>query len=192
MAKQQLPRGTVGVILLFCGWLLAQERTPIPTRVSDRKQLADKGTVDEFEQSLKESGYSAIPLEPSRAGYVIVTASVGKTKLRLLCDTGAPASSLDETRNKDLKIEWKKSEFEMPGGFRGQDLAKWCKIEVLEMNSFQAHGIRLYTYGNADINKSLEWYKEPPINGVLGADVLKEYSGIVDFRAMRLYLRDRH
>jgi hypothetical protein len=154
---------------------------------------ADAKPARELEQILKERGYTAIPLERSQATYVVVVCSVRDKKLRLALDTGAPISLLDEKRTEKLKIEWEKTDdFRASGGDAGGSYTKSCRIEVMELNGFKAHGIRFYNHDLASANKALLEYKEQPIDGLLGWDVLRDYSAIIDVRALRVYLRIRN
>jgi hypothetical protein len=183
-----------GAILTSCGWVFAQAPLKPGTEGEPKtKSPADAKPAGELEQILKERGYKAIPLERSRASYVVVICSVGDKKLRLAFDTGAPVSLLDEKRTEKLKIEWEKTDdFGAPGGVAGGSYTKSCKIEVMELNGFKAHGIRFYNHDLASANKALLEYKEQPIDGLLGWDVLRDYSAIIDVRALRFYLRTRN
>jgi hypothetical protein len=182
-----------GAILTCGGWMFAQVPSKTATENEAKTKLpADAKLGGDLEQFLKERGYTAIPLERCRIGYIVVVVSVGEKKLRLMCDTGAPYCTLDEKRTKELKIDWEKSEYDVPAGVAEGDLGKTCKIEVMELNAFKAHGIRFYNQDRTYTNKFLEQYKDLPIDGILGADVLKDYSGKIDYGALRLYLRARN
>ncbi len=188
MARHRFPCMAI-VLMVFCGWSFSQEASK-PTAGPDRTQVFDNRSVGDLERFLKERGYASIPLERNHAGSIVVVVTVGETKLRLVCDTGATLSMLDEKRTKDLRIAWEKSDFDVSIG--DSDFARSCKIEVMELSAFKVHGIRFHSFDTTNGNKRLEQYKDTPIDGLLGWDVLKDYSAIIDVRALRLYLRNRH
>ncbi len=181
-----------GVILACGGWMFAQAPPKAATESESKaKPPSDAKPIAELEQFLRDRGYTAVPLERGRGGSLVVVVSIAEKRLRLLCDTGAPFSSLDEKRTKELKIEWDKAEFDMTDGSAEGNPMKVSKIDIFEINGFKAYGTRFFTYDEGTFNKGLEPYKDPPIDGIFGADILKEYSGIIDVRALRLYLRKR-
>jgi predicted aspartyl protease len=173
-----------GAALTCGGWLFAQ--APSKSAPDSEAKKADIRRVTELEQFLKERGYTAVPLKPS-AGYVVVEATIGDTKLRLMCDTGAPWSRLDEKRTKDLDIDWHESDISAPAG--QSDYSKWCRIEIMDLSGFKALATKCYNHDATTYNKALEAFNEPPLDGELGADVMLDYSAIIDSRALRLYLR---
>jgi predicted aspartyl protease len=154
---------------------------------SDAKLAPSRDLAGELERFLTNRSHSAAPLERTHGGNYVVVASVGDKKLRLVCDTGAPESTLDEKRSENLKLDWDKSEYNVVAG----DFAKSCKVEVMGLNGFEAHGIRFHSYDMTNGNKQMELYKDAPVDGLLGWDVLRDYSAIIEIRAARLYLRTR-
>jgi predicted aspartyl protease len=191
MVHRSLTYLILGTLLACWGGLVAQETPKVRTENEPpAKNPAGNTTESELERFLKERGYTGIPLERGRAGSVVVAVSVGEKRLRLVCDTGATFSMLDEKRTKELKIDWEKSEFDVPAA--ESDFAKSCKIEVVELGTFRAHGLKFHSFDTTNGNKRLEPFKDPPVDGLLGWDVLKDYSAIIDVRALRLYLRARH
>lgn len=182
-----------GAFLTCGGWLLAQAPAkPTPDDVPKTKPPVDAKPTSELDQFLKQHGYTAIPLERCRAGYTVVVVSIGAKKLRLLVDTGAIFSCLDVVRTKELKLDWKDTNRDaVAKGFPEWNAGKSCNLAVTELGEFKAEGKTFCTYDVTALNDAIKPFQDQPIDGILASDFLKEYSGIVDVRGLRLYLRSR-
>jgi hypothetical protein len=182
-----------GAILVCGGWMFAQTPSPLAIEGEPKPKLAENSRpADNLDQIMKERGYATIPLERTGAGYVVVVVSIAEKKIRLILDTGACGTCLDLERTKGLNLEWD----QLPGseafkGFPEWKMSKKCKIEIMDLNGFKAHGVEANVYNVASVNRALEAFNDRSVDGVLGEDVLRDYSAVIDVRGLRLYLKAR-
>jgi hypothetical protein len=180
--------------MLFCGgWMFAQAPPkPVAESESRIQPPADAKPAGELGQVLNDRGYTSIPLEHTNAGYLVVVVTINEKHIRLMLDTGAVATCVDIERTKHLNIDWE----QLPGtvpleGFPSWDVSKKCRIEMMDMSGFKAQGVIAHVHSLTNLNKALVLYKELPLDGVLGGDLLRYYSAIIDYQSARLYLRSR-
>src|SRR5262249_34331014 len=74
----------------------AGERGPLPREVPE----------EDLGRRLRDLGYTSVPIDRLRAGYLTVRAEVAGHALRLVLDTGSPVSALDRERTAALKLNW--------------------------------------------------------------------------------------
>jgi hypothetical protein len=208
--------GAVVLVVICCGLFLAQkvfsprrQESGQPKNEADVEQVNKVGRrikpgrakgasgyvpdverVKEVEQLMKQKGYSSIPLERVRAGYLTVQVTVAGQKLRLVLDTGAPRTVLDPERVKAANLEWKTISSDRPGGNNtGPETWELAKIDGIDFEGFKTGALEVGVHHLLDINNSLGSVGDPPVDGLLGGNVLTAYSARIDYETLRLFLR---
>ena len=165
---------------------------------SDR--LAVSGTAEPGRQTadsrpalrsiLEREGYTRVQVNRLGSGYPTVAARFDGMELSLILDTGAPRSRLDWKRLQRLREisqkppEAQKSESVVVPGSGSP-------------GSFELAGFRtreLYI-GNSDMGelntRNSQEHGDPPVDGLLGADVLEAHLAVIDYWHFELYLLGR-
>ena len=88
-----------------------------------------------------------------------------------MLDTGAPNTHLDRERAEKLGLKWKAYSPLLdqiaPGG-KGRHFL----IDAIELETYTTPKLWIYDHAMNELNPLLEQYGDPPIDGVLGGDVL--------------------
>lgn len=129
-----------------------------------------------------------VKLKLSKTLHLICQARINGIKARLLIDTGASSSciALEEQQRFDLKVDG--DSFEAVGA--GKDkmkaiLSHKCRLSV------GRHKVEPFAFTLLEmrhINATLKTQNVPPIDGILGADFLKEKKVIIDYNRMYLLI----
>jgi predicted aspartyl protease len=130
---------------------------------------------------LEKAGYIRVQAKRLTSGYIAVPVTCGKAKLSLVLDTGAAVSTLDRARTKAMSLEWK------PAGPMMPDLS-YCWTDGFEFGSFKTEKVAVLNCKLDDVNAHVTRAGEPPIDGMLGIDVLKQHSAVIDFAGARFFL----
>ncbi len=119
----------------------------------------------------------------------IVNIEINKVKGILLIDSGASRTMFDTERFKRFKSVSKTCQSPMnPSGIGGQVQAN---LTILRKIKIEKLSISNYAIGIIDlshINNMFTSFKKNPIDGVLGADMLKSHGAILNFRNNTLCL----
>ena len=127
---------------------------------------------------LKKQGYVSIPTERLETGYLAVRVRVEGKELLLLLNTGAPNTHLDRYRVRHLGLEWDEDE--------------WCGLRGLEIGDVKVGPLKVFAARDmSDVNRALKAAGDPPVDGLLGMDILRQYAAVVDEPGAALYLRKR-
>src|SRR5687768_16585134 len=117
---------TLGLGLVIGGalatWAYAAGTPPEPA-TSPSSVAAEP---DQLGRRLRDLGYASLPIDRPRAGYLTIEAEVAGRRLRLIVDTGAPCSILDQDRTAALNLVWQERRVEAARGFDLWDLNTRC------------------------------------------------------------------
>jgi hypothetical protein len=139
---------------------------------------------------LEREGYTRVQVNRLGSGYLTVAVRFDGMELSLIIDTGAPRTQLDWKRLQRLREisqkppEARKSESIVisgsgsPGSF--------------ELAGFRTRELRI---GNTDLDelntRNSQKHGDPPVDGLLGADVLDAHLAVIDYWHFELYLLGR-
>jgi Aspartyl protease len=132
-------------------------------------------------------GYVRVKLQKTLAGYLTLKARIGGKELTLMLDTGAPNTHLDRDRAEKLGLKWKDYspilDKVAPGG-KGRHFL----IDAIELEKYTSPKLWIYDHAMNELNPLLEQYGDPPIDGVLGGDVLGPGRAIINYETHELWL----
>jgi len=126
---------------------------------------------------LNKQGYVAVPLERIMDDRLCVKVEVRGKDLRLGLDTGAGHSYFDRYRVRHLGVEWNDEDY--------------CEIQGLDIAGVSSGPLHLYTFDMTSTNRALRDMNQPEIDGLLGADVLRPLSAVIDHAGGTLYIRQK-
>ena len=144
-------------------------------------------------QNIATRKYSTIPIVISQNNcYAFVDMTVEKQKCTLLIDTGASTSAIDASFVKANSIPVVDFKFEKPSFFDGSTTD--AQIAVSQSNSIGNFPLSLpLPWMVFDMTKMIQNSKPkdiPEMHGILGIDVLKQYSAIIDLPNSQMLLID--
>ncbi len=123
---------------------------------------------------LKKQGYVAVPLVQVADRLGVPVKAKGK-EILLGLDTGASHVSFDKARVSGPDFEW--------------DNANTCPIDKLEVAGIQVGPLRAHFFDMTQTNAWMEAAGERLIDGLLGAEVLRPLSAVIDHSGATLYLK---
>ncbi len=159
---------------------------------SDRPPASSSTPLVLLGKLLENDGYIRVKLDRLRSGYLAVTAMVNGKPLYLAIDTAAPNTHLDPKRTEHLKLPWELFQFtDRPDDPPPAEWERMCRVDSIEFGGFRRVRIRVGGHDHAEINHRMEFYKDRPLDGVIGADVLESGLAILDYKTYDLYLIQR-
>jgi hypothetical protein len=156
------------------------ETAPPPSNTVPARSESSPGTPG-------RPGYVRIKLQKTLAGYLTLKARIGGKELTLMLDTGAPNTHLDRERAEKLGLKWKAYspllDKVAPGGKGRQFL-----VDAIELEKYTSPKLWIYDHAMNELNPLLEQYGDPPIDGVLGGDILGPGRAIINYETHELFL----
>jgi len=149
-----------------------------------RASAADPAT-DVLRSRLEDEGYACIELTRTESGYFVVAATLEGKDLSLIVDSGAPCAHLDVARLRAAGIPWPTS----VGRTRDEVGNVLAYFKSLGIGRVSAGGVLAVADDLSHNNERMAVDGETPVDGFLGADVLRAHAAVVDLGGNRLFLR---
>ncbi|CAN5298060.1 hypothetical protein BH20VER2_BH20VER2_05420 [soil metagenome] len=134
-------------------------------------------------------GYAGIPMQVSPGYNLYVDSRLNGKRAKLLVDTGAFGTLLHHRFVRQMRVPLRDSPFNSAGvnlKNRGVQLATISRFSVGSVN------MRDKQVGVIDLEGLIRTGlldASPPVAGLLGAEILQRYNGIIDFGTRTLYLK---
>lgn len=157
------------------------------------RNVKEDDPTKSFSSLLMKRGYICVPLDKLRIGYYGIQVRINGKRVFLILDSGQPITHLDLVRTKHLQLKWNALENRAEKNVKsaGSTTDSLSTIEDLEIGDLKMGPMGVGGHDLSEVNKIVQAYADPLIDGELGSDVLAKYSAIVDFSVPELYLRPR-
>jgi len=142
-------------------------------------------TLNKF---LKSEGYSSVKLIFLETKHYLIEAKVNGIKGKFILDTGASNSCICTSLEDKFKVLSKESKEKASSANSEMTHTKISKSNAIQIGKWEDK-IDLISFDMNHINNALSQKKVPPIDGIVGADILKKSKAILDYKTNRLYLK---
>ncbi|NJB36283.1 retropepsin-like aspartic protease [Croceivirga sp. JEA036] len=140
---------------------------------------------------LKAKNYDRIPLSFTETNHFVLAAEINGITGRFILDTGASNTCLGIAKAEYFKLISEESDIKAAG-------AGSTEMETLKSTK-NAIAIGKWTYNKQDfvlfdmshVNQALLNHNALPVDGIIGADILKKGRAIIDYDKKCLYLKKR-
>ena len=138
---------------------------------------------------LKTLGYIEVPFTITRVNHIVVHAKVNGEDVVLIVDTGASRTCIAESCAERLgltsgRVEQVAVSFALPRKTRALS-----KLESLDIGSLHLTDFETWLVDFPYINMIVQMKGEEFCDGVLGADILRRTSAVIDYRCSKIYLK---
>lgn len=143
----------------------------------------------DLSKTLKKQGYSSIQLEQLISGHLFLKMKINGEEGGFILDTGAGGTVIDKSVYSKFRLI-NESSSELAAGAGGANM----KLEVSKSNTVQIKGVKqkevtLMIMNLDHVNTALEQMGIDPVDGVIGADLLKSFGMIIDYPMLMLYFK---
>ena len=142
-------------------------------------------TLNKF---LKSEGYSSLKLIFLETKHYLTEAKLNGIDGRFIVDTGASNSCICTSLEDKFKVISQKSKEKASSANSEITHTKISKSNAIQIGKWEDK-INLITFDMSHINNALSEKKINPIDGIIGADILKKSKAVLDYKTNRLYLK---
>lgn len=153
--------------------------------------MTDIPRVQNIGDFLTIQGYIAVPFRQNVAGHLLIHAKINGTGGIYILDSGAGRTVVDNKQLGNLNLTLNYDETELTGGGVGAhglanipSYGNKLEIDLFKIDDFALAVMSLETAWEALAKVGAH----DEITGIIGVDILKAGSAVVDFNTMTLYL----
>ena len=148
------------------------------------KKLIDMETVKEY---LLHKGYINIKLKLTKTNHFEIKATINSIKGRFILDTGASSSCVGFEACDTFNLIAKDSKFKAAGAGALNMDTKISKKNTIKIGKWKNKKTDLVLFDLTHINEALRAHNTAPVDGIIGADILKKAKAIIDYNSKYLY-----
>jgi len=138
---------------------------------------------------LLDKGYSKIKLKLIKTNHFEIKAIINGTKGRFILDTGASSSCVGFEAISKFNLKVKNSEIKAVGAGASNMFTQISKSNQLKIGKWKKERTVLILFNLSHVNEGLVSHNANPVDGIIGADILKKGKAIIDYEKKYLYLK---
>jgi len=142
-----------------------------------------------LQQFLLNKGYTKINLRLTKTNHFEVKASINGVKGRFILDTGASSSCVGFESVKTFNLTVEDSNIKAAGAGAIDMKTQVSKKNSIKIGKWKYKKMKLILFDLIHVNTALENHNSNPIDGIIGADILKKTKAIIDYNNKYLYLQ---
>ena len=142
-------------------------------------------TLNKF---LKTSGYISVKLIFLKTKHYLIEARINGINGRFILDTGASSSCICTSLEDKFKVISKENKEKASSATSQMKHTKISRSNAIQIEKWNSK-TSLITFDMSHINTALSEKKINPIDGIIGADILKNSKAILDYKTNKLYLK---
>lgn len=143
-------------------------------------------TLQEF---LLEKGYTKIKLHLTKTNHFEIKASINGKKGLFILDTGASSSCVGFEGIDTFKLKVKDSSILAAGAGATDMETKMSRKNKVKIGKWNHDKVVLVLFNLVHVNTALINHNSKPVDGIIGADILKKGKAVIDYEKKYLYLK---
>ena len=138
---------------------------------------------------LLDKSYTKIKLTLTKTNHFEIEATINGIKGLFILDTGASSSCVGFEGIETFKLKAKDSEIKAAGAGAIDMLTQIAKKNKLKIGKWKKDKVELILFNLTHVNTALKAHDAQPVDGIIGADILKRGKAIIDYDKKYLYLK---
>lgn len=145
--------------------------------------------MENLQEFLLDKGYTKIKLKLTKTNHFEVRATINGVKGLFILDTGASGSCVGFEAIDTFKLKAKDSEVKAAGAGATDMVTQISKKNDLKIGRWKKNKVALILFNMTHVNSALIAHNAKPVDGIIGADILKKSKAIIDYEKKYLYLK---
>ena len=138
---------------------------------------------------LLSQGYTRVKLHLTKTNHFEIVAKINGQKGRFIVDTGASNSCVDIDTIAAFNLMAESSDVRVAGAGATNMESQLAKKNTVKIGAWRHNKIVLVLFNLTHVNSALIEHKAKPVDGIIGADILKKGKAIIDYDKKYLYLK---
>ena len=140
---------------------------------------------------LKRKNYIKVPLVLTATNHFEVTAKINGIPGRFILDTGASNTCIGFDKIAYFNLVSKESKIKAAGaGATNMETLISAKNKI-EIGKWNYHKQKIVLFDLTHVNEALTMHKALPVDGIIGADILKKAKAVIDYKKSCVFLKQK-
>ncbi|MCG2461537.1 retroviral-like aspartic protease family protein [Flavobacteriaceae bacterium F89] len=140
---------------------------------------------------LSKKKYAKIPLVLTATNHFEITAKLNGIAGRFILDTGASNTCVGLDKIEFFDLISKDSEIKAAGAGATNMVTQISSKNKIEIGPWQKKKIKIVLFDLSHVNEALTSHNALPVDGIIGADLLKQGKAIIDYNKKCVYLKNK-
>ena len=145
--------------------------------------------MDNLQDFLIKKGYTKVKLKLTKTNHFEVRATINGIKGLFILDTGASSSCVGFEAAETFNLKVKDSEVKAAGAGATDMTTQISKKNDLRIGKWKKNKVALILFNLTHVNSALVAHNAQPVDGIIGADILKKSKAVIDYEKKYLYLK---
>lgn len=145
--------------------------------------------MDTLQDYLLDKGYIKVKLKLTKTNHFEIKATINGVKGLFILDTGASSSCVGFEAIDTFKLTAKDSKIKAAGAGATDMLTQVAKKNTVKIGKWKKDKVALILFNLSHVNTALITHNAQPVDGIIGADILKKSDAIIDYGKKYLYLK---
>ncbi len=145
--------------------------------------------MSSLKKFLKRKKYERIPLVLTATNHFELTAKINGISGRFILDTGASNTCVGLDKIDFFHLITKESKIKAAGAGATDMETQISTKNKIEIGTWKKNKIKLVLFDLGHVNEALTSHKALPVDGIIGADILKKGRSIIDYNKQFVYLK---
>ncbi len=138
---------------------------------------------------LKKKNYINVPLVLTATNHFEIVAKLNGITGRFILDTGASNTCVGFDKIEFFNLTSKESKIKAAGaGATNMETLISTKNRI-EIGDWKKNKLKIVLFDLVHVNEALTTHKALPVDGIIGADILKKAKAVIDYQKSCVYLR---
>ncbi|WP_306349705.1 retropepsin-like aspartic protease [Flavobacterium sp. '19STA2R22 D10 B1'] len=142
-----------------------------------------------LQEVLKDKGYKKINFKISKTKHLLIKATINGVSGNFILDTGASNSCVSFESIEHFHLLATDSKTKAAGAGATGMMTQVSDNNTLKLGRWVDTDFTLVIFDLTHVNTALIQYKAKPVDGIIGADILMQGKGIIDYYNHCLYLK---
>lgn len=142
-----------------------------------------------LQEFLLDKGYTKIKLHLTKTNHFEIKASINGNRGRFILDTGASSSCVGFEAVDTFNLKAEDSIIKAAGAGAIDMDTKMSKKNKVKIGKWRHNKVVLVLFNLTHVNTALMNHNSKPVDGIIGADILKKGKAVIDYQKKYLYLK---
>ncbi len=157
--------------------------TPLKSPQGDSSHMAS------LKKFLKSKAYIRIPLVFTETNHFEIVAKINGVSGKFILDTGASNTCVGMDKIDFFEMASEVSDIKAAGAGATEMDTLISSRNTIQIGDWKKRKLKIVLFDLVHVNQALVSHKALPVDGIIGADVLKKGKAVIDYNKKCLYLK---